>query len=188
MTPPGRGGGVATATGATVEPVTLAWADEPETESIAYIAVRTRHDARLVTAIELLSPSNKEEPVRREFRAKMEALRRGGVNVVELDLLLGGRRLTMAGPLPAGDFYAYVGRADRRPNCDVFGWSIRHPLPRIPIPLRSPDVDVVLDLSAAFAAAFDNAEYDRSLPYGTPLAGPLSEADRAWAADCRPTS
>ena len=64
------------------------------------------------------------------------------VNLVELDLLVGGRRLPMKKPMPSGDYYALVARAQRRPDCDVYAWSIRQPLPTIPIPLKGLDFDV----------------------------------------------
>ena len=43
-----------------------------------------------------------------------------------------------------------VGSVDRRPISDVFSWSIRDPLPTIPVPLMAPDVDISLDLTAVF--------------------------------------
>ncbi len=75
----------------------------------------------------------------------------------------------------------FVSRAGRRPNSDVFAWSIRRPLPIIPIPLLDPDPDVHLDLAAVFAQTYDDAPYGDSIDYSAPLEVPLAPEDRAWA-------
>ena len=102
------------------------------------------------------------------------------VHLIELDLLLAGPRLPMAGPLPPGDCYAFVARAGLRPNCDVYAWSIRRGLPLIPIPLRRPDPDLMLDLAAVYATAHERGRYGRRLDYAKPLGLPLADADRSW--------
>ena len=56
---------------------------------------------------------------------------------MELDLLLGGRRLPMSMPLPAADYYYLVSRAEQRPDCQVFSWNLAQPLLALPVPLKS---------------------------------------------------
>ena len=50
-------------------------------------------------------------------------------------------------------------------------WPIQldQSLPTIPIPLRPPDADAVLDLQAALTAVYDEAGYDLSIDYSGPL-------------------
>lgn len=144
------------------------------------IEVRQLPEWSLVTVIEVLSPSNKGLG-RTEYLKKRAAVLRQDVHLVELDLLLSGQRLPMMWPLPPGDFYAFVARADRRPDCDVYAWPIRRVLPPIPIPLRAPDADVVLDLPAVYAYAMEKGRYGRSLNYAEPLELPLDPMDRDWA-------
>ena len=72
-------------------------------------------------------------------------------------------------------------RAGKRPSSDVFAWSVRQPLPRIPIPLRKPDPDVLLNLPALFALAYERGRYARALDYSAELDLPLDSGDRAWA-------
>ena len=124
---------------------------------------------------------NKAGSGRVEYIEKRKEWIRQPVNVVEIDLLLGGHRLPMRGPLPTGDYYAFVSRSDRRPNCDVYAWSIRRELPAIPIPLSIPDPDVLLDLRAVFAQTYDGAPYGESINYSAPLDLPLDSDDLAWA-------
>ena len=69
------------------------------------------------------------------------------VHLVEVDLLLKGQRIPLAEAYPAGHYFALVADAGRRPNCDVYAWTMRQALPHIPIPLRSPDPAVRIDLA-----------------------------------------
>ena len=91
----------------------------------------------------------------------------------------------MARPLPRGDYFAFVSRTERRPRSDVYAWSLRDPLPTIPIPLLSPDPDIPLDLAAIFATVYQRGRYEQSIDYGEPLVLPLSAEDRAWAENGR---
>jgi hypothetical protein len=103
------------------------------------------------------------------------------VHLVELDLLVGGDRPSLRYDLPPGDYYAYVSRANRRPDCDVFPWSVRDSLPWIPVPLKLPDADVRIDLAKVFARTYKRGRYARSLAYGKSPKAPLRAADAAWA-------
>jgi hypothetical protein len=83
--------------------------------------------------------------------------------------------------VPTADFCAFVSRRERRPECDVFAWSVRQPLPKIPVPLRAPDPDVILDLLSVLAAGYERGRYARALDNSAPVDLPLAPADRAWA-------
>lgn len=150
----------------------------------AYIEIQRVPGYELVTVIELLSPWNKHGGGVEVYRDKRASLVSRGVHVVELDLLRGGLRSRLADPLPPGDYYAMTFRADRRPDVDVYHWWLRDRLPSIPIPLRSPDSDVPLNLAEAVGSAYDRGRYDRKLRYDLPLGPPLAPAppaqDAAW--------
>jgi hypothetical protein len=146
-----------------------------------WIEIKRLPDRSLVTVIEILSPTNKTGSGRIDYLEKRKQWIRQPVNVVEIDLLLGGHRLPMRGLLPAGDCYAFVSRSNRRPDCDVYAWSIRRELPAIPIPLSIPDPDVLLDLRTVFAQTYDGAPSGESINYSAPLDLPLASEDRAWA-------
>jgi hypothetical protein len=145
------------------------------------IDILHRPDRSLVGVLELLSPANKTGEGLNEYRAKRKTILLQKVHLVELDLLLGGSRLPLARPLPAGDYFAFVSRADNRPNCEVYSWSVRDPLPVIPIPLRAPDADIRIDLEKVFQATYQRGRYGRSLAYGQPPWAPLKEDDARWA-------
>ena len=147
-----------------------------------HLKIIHRPSERVVTVMELLSPANKAAgegglDAYLEKRAELLACR---CNLVELDLLRGGERLPMAGVLPPGDYFAYVGRIGRKPRCQVIGWPLRAQLPSIPIPLLPEDGELPLDLQAVFLAAYEPAFFDRRLPYHEPLGTPLHPTDETW--------
>ena len=134
-----------------------------------------------MTVIELLSPTNKTGVGHMEYLNKRDQYIDSPVNLVELDLLVGGRRVPMKKPMPTGDFYALVARARQRPDCDVYAWSIRERLPTIPIPLKLLDSDVMLDVDDPSALAYQRGRYARTIDYLRPLDLSLEPKDKAWA-------
>jgi hypothetical protein len=168
----------------TLEPVTVPLIIEAGDKiRLRWIEIRRVPDLSLVTVIEILSPTNKSGSGRKEYLEKRNQLIQQPVNLVEIDLLLGGRRPRLGAPLPRGDYFALVSRHDQRPNCDVFAWSVRHALPVIPIPLSNSDPDVSLNLGAVFSETFEIGPYGELIKYAAPLELPLATEDRAWAED-----
>jgi hypothetical protein len=141
-----------------------------------------RPTGRVVTVMELLSPINKasgEDGLEAYLEKRAEFLA-SGCHLIEFDLLRGGERVPMAGPLPKGDYYVYLGRAGRRPRGQIIAWPLRLPLPTVPVPLLPGDPEVPLDLQAVFRAAYEPSLYDRRLPYEQPLLPALPAEDEAW--------
>jgi len=172
-------------TAATLEPRTLPqsvqWLDPPKQ---LYIQVLRLPERRVVTDIELLSASNKRagSEDRAAYLAKRKLLLRHEVNLVELDLLLNGERLKMLAPLPDGDYFAFVTRWPTGHECDVYAWSVRAPLPTVPVPLRKEDGAVLLDLASVFRQTYDRGRYSRILRYAEPAPSALAPAERDWVA------
>jgi Protein of unknown function (DUF4058) len=166
----------------TLQPVTIPLL-KGDVEEIhdTWIEIRNLPELDLVTVIELLSPTNKTGVGRVEYLDKRDQYIDLPVNLVELDLLVGGRRLPMKKPMPPGDYYALVARAQQRPDCDVYTWSIREPLPTIPIPLKLLDSDVMLNVDDPFALAYQRGRYVRTIDYSRPLDLPLGPKDKVWA-------
>lgn len=145
------------------------------------IEIRQRPDRRLVTVLELLSPTNKSGDGFAEYRIKRLSILHQKVNLVELDLLLAGKRPVHADPLPIGDYFIYVSRAGRRPTCEVYCWGLRDVLPTMPIPLKVPDKDIHIDLKSVFSAAYELGGYAPVLGYGKKPLAPLRTKDAKWA-------
>lgn len=170
------------ATGSSAAPVELTL-PMPEHRREVYLTIRERETLEMVSVIELLSPTNKRRGAdgRREYLAKRATVLESPCHLVEIDLLRGGERLPMIERLPRGDYYAVVSRSERRPKAQVYGWSLRQPLPTIPIPLAGGDPDHPLELQRLFERRFERSGYDYSLDRDAPVDPPLSSSDAAWA-------
>jgi len=131
-----------------------------DVECESFIEIRDRESNELVTAIELLSPSNKRIGSDREqYLSKRRELLRSGAHFIEIDLLRGGPRLPVE-DLPDCEYYAIVSRVEERPKVGIWPVRLRERLPAIPIPLRSPDLDAHLDLQVVLNRVYDAAGYE----------------------------
>ncbi|HEV3260187.1 MAG TPA: DUF4058 family protein [Gemmataceae bacterium] len=172
---------LSSASGVTLAPATVSLT-VLEGPRETFIEILHKPDRELVTVLELLSPANKEQPGRTEYLAKRRAILYQKVHLVELDLLRAGRRMPSLEALPPGDYCYLVARADRRPDAEVFAWTVRDTLPRLPVPLRTPDPDVSFDLAAVFTTSYDRGRFARKINYSVPLSD-LRREDQNWAAE-----
>jgi hypothetical protein len=152
---------------------------------IEIIDIKSGH--RVVTVIEVLSPSNKKAgPGRELYVKKQEELREGGVSLVEIDLLRGGTRV-LAVPfdrIPEGRRTPYAvcsRRGWKSFEFEFFPIPLRERLPVIPIPLRRDDPDAVLDLQVLIDGCYETGRYDDDIDYREEPEPPLSGDDARWA-------
>jgi hypothetical protein len=160
---------------------------DPVTEGFVEIRER-RPSSRLVTVIEVLGPANKAAGTgRKKYLAKQLEYRRAGVNLVEIDLLRGGRWTVVAPPdklpddiMDAAAYRVSVWRATSPDDADFFPIGLRESLPVIPVPLRSTDEDVPLDLQPLLNRVYDLGGYDDTDYEANPKPR-LSRQDASWA-------
>jgi hypothetical protein len=149
-------------------------------ERYASLEIHDRRNRRVVTAIELLSPTNKKPgPDRDDYVGKRRLVMATPCSFVEIDLRRGGQRPGPPEPPPC-DYYVLVSRNQDRPRHGIWPIGLRDPLPVVPIPLKPPDADVPLDLKAVLDRVYDAADYGKYI-YGETPEPPLSEEDAAWA-------
>jgi hypothetical protein len=148
-----------------------------------YLRIVDSVGRRIVTVIELLSPSNKTAHDSGEaYRFKRDEYIASGVNLVEIDLLRSGVRPPLGDPAPPViDYYLLVSRTSERPRLGIWPFSVRDPLPRIPVPLDPGEPEVLLDLRAALDRAYEEGRYAEQLDYTKSPAPPLREPDATWA-------
>jgi hypothetical protein len=137
---------------------------------------------RLVTCIEVLSPSNKSPGTKgwRLYNRKRRAYLSGQAHFVEIDLLRGGRRFRMADDWPDSPYYLLACRKNEAALCKVWPAFFNRPLPRNNIPLLAPDPDIALDLQPLVEKIYTRSRYQRDIDYGQPIEPPLSPAETAW--------
>ena len=138
---------------------------------------------RVVTAIEVLSPANKNPGTGREsYHAKQEELWRGRTNLVEIDLLRAGESPTSISDrhlaqLKSRRYLVTVTRA-RPTRRELYGFALADRLPRVAIPLAGDDPDVVLDLPTVFQRCWETGPYPEFLRYNELPPGELTVDER----------
>jgi hypothetical protein len=161
------GGGAATATWAPPRPTLDVATDPPEQDEYEVRVYDSKRHRRLVAAVEIVSPANKDRPEsRRAFVAKCAALLQQRVSVAIVDLvtarqfnlyhdllsLIGQSDPTLTPDAPP--LYAAACRWKRRDDAwRLQAWAhsltVGHPLPTLPLWLTD-DFAVPLELEASY--------------------------------------
>ncbi len=141
---------------------------------------------RVVTAIELLSPVNKEERLGRQaYRRKQLDYIAAGVNLVEIDFIRAGT-FVVAAPqtgIPSTKRTPYVvciRRVQRPDEAEIIAVAIDRPVPNFRIPLRPTDGDIVLQLQPLLDDCYRRGRY-ASIDYSRPPRPLLDEQTTTWA-------
>lgn len=150
-----------------------------------WIEIRTA-EGRLVTAIEILSPSNKFGPGADAYKAKQRAYLESCASLVEIDLLRQGRHV-LAAPLgliakkaDGTCYHICISRAWTPQCCEVYSCPLRERLPAFRLPLRETDADIVLDLQPLIDRCYEAGRYYLS-PHGDDPETPFAdEEEKAW--------
>jgi hypothetical protein len=140
---------------------------------------------RMVTAIEVLSPHNKQPGRGREaYLEKRDQYVAAEANIVEIDLLRGGEPTV---PLRKKEFetlgpWRYLVSVYRShpTKHEVYAFPLEQRLPKIAVPLAYGDKDVPLDLQAAFSRCWEEGGYPELLRYHDAPPGELSEEELRW--------
>jgi hypothetical protein len=192
--PNGENGGVAVTTLTRTEPVVVhvpQVVHDETTETYVEVFVRRDDEERLVTSIEILSPTNKTLGADGSdlYRKKQRELLVAKTHLIEIDLLRGGKHTT-AVPLERAlektgpfDYHVCVHHFDQWEDYFVYAILMKDKLPEIAVPLLPGDGAVPLDLQAAFDRAYDGGPYRRRVKYAErTLVPPLRPEQAEWVA------
>jgi len=147
------------------------------------IVIRSSDRQAIVTAIEILSPSNKLQGSagRVSYLSKRDELLQTHTHFIEIDLLRAGNRTEPVYGMGRGDYLTWLSRSQDRTHVDYWPTPLESPLPTIPVPLLPGDPDVPLNLQAVLYDVYDRSGYVRRLDYSQPLpAPPLAEVRIEW--------
>lgn len=149
--------------------------------------ITTTEPERVVSVIEVLSPSNKSgTPGRELYRAKQRELFGANVSLLEIDLLRNGAHTVLA-PYEdlekrgRWDYLACLHRAGDLWEFDVWAATVRERLPRVAVPLEAGWPDIILDLQEVLDKTYEEGAYARRLDYTDEPYAPLPPEDREWA-------
>jgi hypothetical protein len=182
------GGSVAVAEAVGVAPIIVHVPHDEMREP--FVEIRLADGQRLVTAIEILSLTNKKpgEHGRDLYLKKQQEMLDGQVNLVEIDLLRGGLHTTavpyerLRANAGAFDYHICIRRYDQWEDYAVYPWRLDQRVPDIAIPLLPDDAPVLLSLQPLLDRAYDNGRYAEILQYRERQSHPPpTDAQREWA-------
>ena len=148
-----------------------------------YLEIREVATNQVITALELLSPSNKRHGEGRDrYEAKRSEILASEAHFIEIDLIRAGDVLPVGIPADAvGDYRILISRAPQRPRTNVYAFKLRQLIPNFPVPLLQEDPEPIVPLNQLVHELYDRAGYDMAIDYNQPLDPPLSSEDAAWA-------
>ena len=145
----------------------------------------TSSGGRIITAIEFISPWNKVGLRSREHYARKQLdYIDAGVSLVEIDLVRQGSYV-LAAPLeeiPESQRTPYavcVFRNTQPDQFEIYRAPLQQRLPNVPIPLRSGERDVVLELQPLIDACYRDGRYYR-IDYKAGPKARFNEQDSDW--------
>ncbi len=158
---------------------------QPEEVVERYLEIRDTTTQEVVTAIEILSPTNKEtQDGRRQYEQKRLHVLASATNLVEIDLLRGGIPFAMSIPgqatAPQSHYRIVISRSWQRPRADLYLFNLEQPIPSFLIPLRPGEQEPVLPLNQLLHALYDQSGYDLAIDYTEPVIPPLAATEAAW--------
>lgn len=136
---------------------------------------------RVVTTIEILSPSNKcPGPGRNLYLQKRLSLLGSQTHLIEIDLLRAWEAMPMVGPLRQSHYRILISRAEQRPRADLLPFNLRQPISGFSLPLQPGDVEPEVAIGQLLHQLYDQAGYDLRLDYRAAPSPPLTADDLEW--------
>lgn len=183
--PADQSGGVATLTGLVA--IGRDRVSDPIEEP--YLEILSPKGKRLVTAIEVISLTNKQagDKGRKTYQDKQQEYQLAEVNLVEIDLLRGGPHVSAVSLLRlkrlAGPFDYHISVMVPSSSELYFAAPIKlsDRLPAFGIPLDPGVPAVVVDLQPLLNRAYDTGRYGDEVRYNLPCNPPLTPEQQAWA-------
>ncbi len=145
---------------------------------VPVIEIRDLEKNRLITSIEILSPVNKRNPGFEKHLVKQRKLHQKGVHLIEIDLLRLGKR-TLNHPVAASAHYLISLLRGGHSEANLWAITIADTLPTIPVPVKEPDKDAVLDLQNAFNTVYEESFYRDAIDYEKDPPPPLFSPEQA---------
>jgi hypothetical protein len=150
-----------------------------------YLEIRSLPARKIVTTIEVLSPTNKQSPKgRADYLAKRDEIFNSKTHLVEIDLLRTGEPMPIVGEGIQSDYRVFISRWEQRPRARLLAFDLPQKLPTIEVPLLKEDPSPALDLSAVLHDLYQRARYDLWNDYTVPATPPVSAPHADWAHKC----
>lgn len=144
----------------------------PEEVREGYLEIREVTTGRVVTAIEVLSPTNKRAGKGREtYETKRREVLSSPTHLVEIDLLRDDKPMRIMSETQKTDYRILVSRRNRRPLAQLYAFTVRQEIPKFPLPLQLGDTEPLVDLQSLLIGVYERAGFDLAVDYSRQLPG-----------------
>ena len=176
---------------ATITPSIEVNVEAVEEIQIPFIKVVTTHGRRdVVTVIEVLSPINKTGKSRDDYQKKQRDLLDSEAHFLEIDLLRGGLHTVavkesslLATYENEWDYIVCLHRAGHGEHFSCWPFTVREPLPIVPVPLSKDYPDTPLNLQDLLERCYEDGPFRRTIDYNLPPTPRLKRSDAVWASE-----
>lgn len=146
----------------------------------AYLEIKEAATQTVITAIEILSPSNKRGEGRQKYEQKRQQVLSSRTHLVEIDLLRDGDPLPTLGDGGQSRYRILVSRSDTRPTADLYPFNLSEPIPTFVLPLQPSDEEPTVPLQKLLNEIYERSGYDYFIDYTADPLPPLTEDERVW--------
>ena len=167
---------------------TIARSDEPQTVTVPlaeevrdrYLEIREAATGTVITAVELLSPTNKRPGEGRDtYLRKRQQVLSSATHLVEIDLLRNGAPLPLQNVAHPTHYRILISRSERRPQAQRYSFNWPDPSPVFPLPLNVGANEPLISLKPLLDTLYDRAGYALRLNLETPPPGTTAE-EQTW--------
>jgi hypothetical protein len=147
-----------------------------------FLEIRQRASGKVVTLVDLISPTNRTTAKgRKEYTSFRDLNRQQGAHLVEMEFVMQGQTcldISTSG-LPEHDYLVSVCRARQQDRYEIYTTTLQKRLPRIRLPLAADDRDIVIDLQTVFARGYDQC-FTGKVDYAKDPPMQLKDTDQKW--------
>lgn len=153
----------------------------PEEIKEAYLEIREIASAKVITVIELLSPTNKRPGIGRDkYENKRQRILGTPTHLVEIDLLRDGVPMPVLDNPETSHYRILISRGNHRPTADLLLFNLQNPIPQFALPLQKGDTEPIVDLQTLLNQIYERAGYDYTIDYKNEPVPALSETEIEW--------
>lgn len=156
----------------------------PETVRQGHLEIREIATSQVITAVEVLSPTNKRPGRGRlEYETKRATVLSRPCNLVEIDLLRQWSPLAAPQEAEPSTYRILVSPQELRPQATWYGFNLADAIPCFELPLQRGDEIPLVDLKVLLDGIYDRLGYGLVIDYAQDPVPLLGSEDAAWARD-----
>ncbi len=153
----------------------------PENVTESYLEIREVGTGFVITTIEILSPKNKRAGEgKKAYELKRRQVLASLSHLIEIDLLRGGKPMSILEEVPITDYRIVVSKSQVRPQATLYGFNVQDKIPTFTLPLQPGDTEPILDLQSLLNKIYTRARFYLSIDYNQEPVPQLKGDDAIW--------